>query len=262
MNSIVCIKQVPESKEVRVDKKTGKIIREGIPSVINPSDCHALEAALQLKDLCGGTVSVISMGPLQAETALREALAMGADHAYLLCDMRFGGADTAATSYVLGRGIQKIGEYDLVLCGIEAIDGCTAQVGPEIAEMLGIPQITYAHVLTPCGKKIQVERTMDGITELLESDYPIVVTVSQEANTPRIIPLDCVLEAYRKKDVVIWNAEEIEADTKKIGAAGSKTQTRGMDQVKPARADVTLLGGTIDKAVASLVKEFSKRNLL
>ena len=143
MRFIVCIKQVPDTTNVKIDKRTGRLIREGIPTIINPEDKNALEAALSLKEKYEGEVIVISMGPPQADEALREALAMGADRAILLTDRAFAGADTMATAYSLGSAVKKIGEYDLILCGRQAIDGDTAQVGPQLAEFLKVPQITY-----------------------------------------------------------------------------------------------------------------------
>jgi electron transfer flavoprotein beta subunit len=153
MKMIVCIKQVPDTTDVKIDPKTGTLIREGVPSIINPDDKHAIEEALRLKEKFGGNVTVISMGPPQADDALREALAMGVDETILLCDRAFAGADTLATSYTLATTIQKIADYDIVICGRQAIDGDTAQIGPQMAEYLGVPQVTYVRDVKIKGKK-------------------------------------------------------------------------------------------------------------
>ena len=262
MNIVVCIKQVPESKEVKIDPKTGKIMRNGVTNVINAQDKNALEEALRLRQLHGGEVTVITMGPPQADSALREALAMGADKAYLLCDRAFGGADTVATSYALYCGIKKLGSYDIILCGTETIDGCTAQVGPEIAELLGIPQVTYAHKVTIAKDIVRVERTIDGADEELEAKMPVLLTVVKQLNDVRITPLTGVLDAYTEGCVTVWSAADIDCNPDKVGVPGSRTQTRSLDKVKSTRPAVTMLNGSVDEMVKQLAVEFEKRNLL
>ena len=156
MNIIVCLKQVPDTNEVKINQETGTLIRDGVPSIINPDDKNGLEEALKLKDLHGGKVTVVSMGPPQAKEALREAVAMGADEVYLISDRAFGGSDTWATATIISAAIEKIGNYDLIICGRQAIDGDTAQVGPEIAEFLNLPQVTYAKNVRVEGNKLVV----------------------------------------------------------------------------------------------------------
>ena len=161
MKIIVCVKQVPDTTEVRIDKETNTLIREGVPSILNPDDANALEQALQLKDKYDDvTVTVLSMGPPQADVMLRECLAMGADEAVLLTDRAFGGSDTWATSNALAAAIRKIGKYDIILAGRQAIDGDTAQVGPQISEKLDIPQVTYVEGMELEGNKVKVQRQL------------------------------------------------------------------------------------------------------
>ena len=186
MKIIVLMKQVPNTNEVKIDPKTGTLIREGVPSIINPDDKNALEEALKIKEEKGGSVTVLTMGPPQADFALREALAMGADEAILLTDRVFAGADTWATSLALAKAIQKIGEYDLIFAGRQAIDGDTAQVGPEIAEHLGLPQVTYVRkVVSLEGNKVVVERALEDGYEVIECQLPAVLTAIKELNVPR-----------------------------------------------------------------------------
>ena len=182
MKIIVCVKQVPDTNEVRINQETGTLIREGVPSIINPDDKNALEAALVLKDETGAEVSVVSMGPPQAADALKEAIAMGADHAYLVSDRAFGGSDTWATATILAAAIEKIGDYDLILCGRQAIDGDTAQVGPEIAEFLGIPQITYAKHIECDGESLNVTRFTETGDYKIRTKLPVLLTAIKELN--------------------------------------------------------------------------------
>ena len=158
MNIIVCIKQVPDTSEIRIDPETNTLVREGVPSIINPFDMYAIEEALRIKEKFGGKVSVISMGPPQVEDALREAISLGADEAIQLCDRAFAGSDTLATSYILAKGIEKIGEFDLIICGKQAIDGDTAQVGPGISVHLNIPQIAYVRKIEEVKEGTKAQR--------------------------------------------------------------------------------------------------------
>ena len=222
MNIVVCIKQVPETTEVKVDPKTNALIREGVKSIINPFDENAIEAALQLREAHGGKVTVICMGPPQAEEALRHTLAMGADEAILLCDPASRGSDTLATSYTLAQTIRKIGEYDLIICGKQAFDGDTAQVGPGLAEQLGIPQVTYAIELTVEGKRAKVKRLLSDRFEVVETRLPCLVTVVKQMNEPRHASLKNVMRA-RKKEIPTWTAADIGADEGRCGLNGSPT---------------------------------------
>ena len=186
MHIIVCIKQVPETTEVRINPETNTLMREGVKSIINPFDMYAIEEAIRLKERFGGKISVITMGPPQADSALREAISMGADDGYLVCDRAFAGSDTWATSYTLAGAIKKLGSFDLIICGKQASDGDTAQVGPQMAEKLGIPQITYYEKLVELtDKTIRVRRNVGNGWEILEARLPVLLTVVDTANEPR-----------------------------------------------------------------------------
>ncbi|WP_371364466.1 Caffeyl-CoA reductase-Etf complex subunit CarD [Sporomusa rhizae] len=225
MNIVVCVKQVPDTTEVKIDPVTNTLIRQGVPSIVNPFDKNAVEAALQLKEKHGGTVTVISMGPPQAKEALKECLAMGADEAILLSDRAFGGADTLATSHTLAAGIKKLENVDIILCGKQAIDGDTAQVGPEIAEHLGISQITYVAKIEVEGKTVRVEREHEEGYEVIEASMPVVMTVVKSINEPRYPTIKGTMKANRR-EIPTWTAQDITIDEKVIGLKGSPTQVR------------------------------------
>jgi len=227
MNIIVCIKQVPATTNVQIDPNTGTLIRSGVESIINPFDEYALEEAVKLKEKFGGKVTVLSMGPPQAETALRECIARGADEAILLTDTRFAGADTLATSYTLAKGIEKLSYFDLIICGKQAIDGDTAQVGPGLAEKLGIPHVCYVRKIVEIRDEgdqslISVERMMEDGYDLLAMFLPALITVVKEINTPRLPSLRGMIAAKKAK-ITIWDAETIAAEKDKIGLTGSPT---------------------------------------
>ena len=224
MNIVVCLKQVPDTTEVRIDPKTGTLIREGVPSIINPDDKSALEEALVLKDQLGGKVTVISMGPPQAEKALREALSMGADEAILISDRAFGGSDTLATSRVLAAAIKKL-DYDIVFAGRQAIDGDTAQVGPEIAEHLDLPQVTYVEKVAIEGKEVVVRRSLEDGYETIRVKAPVLLTAIQELNVPRYMNIRNIYESF-KKEIKVWNANDLEVDKSHLGLTGSPTKVK------------------------------------
>jgi electron transfer flavoprotein alpha/beta subunit len=226
MKIVVMIKQVPDTTEVKLDKRTGTLIREGVPSIINPEDKNALEEALKLKEKMGAEVVVVSMGPPQAEDALREALAMGADEAILLTDRAFAGADTWATATTLGIALKKIGDFDLVLAGRQAIDGDTAQVGPQLAEYLQIPQITYVRELMVEDGKVRAKRALEDGFEEIEAELPALLTITKEANTPRYPHAAAIMTAYREQEVTCWRAEDVGADPETVGLKGSPTQVK------------------------------------
>lgn len=225
MNIVVCVKQVPDTTEIRLDPVTGTLIRDGVPSIINPDDKGGLEEALKLKDKFGANVIVITMGPPQAEFALREAIAMGADRAILLTDRKFAGADTLATSHALSAAIREL-NYDLVIAGRQAIDGDTAQVGPQIAEFLGLPQISYAKEIEYDGsKKLVVKRAIEDGYCLLEVETPALITVLAEANKPRYMHAAGIVGAF-DKEVEIWDTTKITVDESKLGLKGSPTKVK------------------------------------
>jgi electron transfer flavoprotein alpha/beta subunit len=227
MNIIVTVKQVPDTHEVKIDPKTGTLIREGVPSIINPEDKNALEEALRIKEGREDVeVTVLSMGPPQAETALREALSMGADRGVLLSDRAFAGADTLATSYMLSIAIKKIKKYDLILCGRQAIDGDTGQVGPQLAEVLNLPQATFAEEINVRGDMVTVKSNFDSVIRIIEMKMPVLITVSNRINRPRLKTMNGVLRAFRDKDIVTWSKKDLKLNPMRIGVNGSPTWVR------------------------------------
>ncbi|MBN1103349.1 MAG: electron transfer flavoprotein subunit beta/FixA family protein [Deltaproteobacteria bacterium] len=262
MNIIVCIKQVPDVKEVKWDPETGSLIRKGIPSIINPNDRNAIEAALQLREAHGGEVSVLSMGPSQVEEALREALAMGADRAVQLTDKGFAGSDTWATTYALGLAIRKMAPWDLVVCGKEAMDGMTAQVGPQLAEFLHVPQLTYAVSLNIVeGGRVRIRQKLGKLQRVLEASLPALVTVEREINEPRIAPMDTIMEAY-EKDIPVWKPDGLDGDPGRFGLGGSPTRLRKVFSPKMLKGRVEILEGEPGEAAAGLVRVLREKFIL
>lgn len=224
MNIIVCIKQVPDTTEVRLNPETGTLIREGVPSIINPDDKAGLEAAIRLKEEIGAHITVISMGPPQADTALREALAMGADEAVLITDRAFGGADTWATSSTIASAVKKF-EYDLIITGRQAIDGDTAQVGPQIAEHLGLPSISYAEELKVNGDgTIIVKRQYEDRYHLLKVNLPCLITALSELAEPHYMTPGGIFSAYREQEVQQLHRADLDVADENIGLKGSPTR--------------------------------------
>ena len=222
MKIVVCIKQVPDTTEVKINPQTGTLIREGVPSIMNPDDKGGLELALQLKDKYGAHVTVITMGLPQAEDILREALAMGVDRAILLTDRKLGGADTLATSNALAGALRNI-EHDLIITGRQAIDGDTAQVGPQIAEHLDLPQVSYLENLEYDGKKtFTIRKQTEEGYQMLEVDAPCLVTVLAPVFKARYMSVSGIVEAYGR-EVEVWGADKIDVADEKIGKAGSPT---------------------------------------
>ncbi|MEF9916143.1 MAG: electron transfer flavoprotein subunit beta/FixA family protein [Lachnospiraceae bacterium] len=225
MRIIVCVKQVPDTNEVKINRETGTLIRDGVPSIINPDDKNAIEEAIRIKETNKDVrVTILSMGPPQAANALREAIAMGADDAILLGDRAFAGSDTWATATILAAALRKIGAYDLIFCGRQAIDGDTAQVGPEIAEFLDLPQITYAKQLNIKGDTVFAHRsTEDGHFEM-ECKMPVLVTTIKELNTPRYPHMRGIYKAFSEEaNITNWTMEDIEVDRTQIGVKNSPT---------------------------------------
>ena len=227
MNIIVTVKQVPDTHEVKIDQKTGTLIREGVPSIINPEDKNAIEEALRIKESRDDVaVTALSMGPPQAENALREALAMGVDKAILVSDRAFAGADTLATSYILSIAIKKIKKYALILCGRQAIDGDTGQVGPQLAEALNLPQATFAEEIDLQGNVVTVKSHFGHIVRMVEMKTPALITVSGRMNKPRFKTMNGVLRAFRDKEVVTWTKRHLKPNPMRIGINGSPTWVR------------------------------------
>jgi electron transfer flavoprotein beta subunit len=244
MRIIVCVKQVPDAKDVRLDPATNTLAREGVQSIMNPFDRHALEEGVRLKELHGGTVTVLSMGPPQAEATLREAISVGADEAVLVSDRAFAGADTWATTYTLARAIATLGGCDLVLCGKQAIDGDTAQVGPGLAERLDYPYVTCVRkVNEKVGDCLRLERMMDDGYDELELPLPALMTVVKEINEPRIPSLKGKMRA---KQAIIrkLSAADIGAEAASIGLPGSTTEVVRVFSPQ-AKGDRTMITGTV-----------------
>ena len=260
MNIIVCIKQVPDTTEVKINPETNTLIREGVPSIINPFDENAIEAALKLREKNGGKITVISMGPPQAAEALKTSLAMGADDVILISDRAFAGSDTWATSYALAQTIRKIGSFDLILCGKQAIDGDTAQVGPGIAEWLDIPQVTFAVKIELDSSKAKVERLLEEVNEVVETPLPAVITVVKQINEPRMPSLKGMMKA-KKTDVKILKAEDVQADSKNIGLNGSPTQVIKIF-TPPPKSSGEILNGEPNENIDKLIARLKERKII
>ena len=260
MNIVVCIKQVPDTNEVKLDPKTGTLIREGVPSIINPDDKAGLEAALRIKDKTGAKVSVISMGPPQADLALREALAMGADEAILVTDRAFGGADTWATSSTLASALKKL-PFDLIITGRQAIDGDTAQVGPQSAEHLHLPNISYAEELEVEGDSIIVKRQYEDRYHILKAKMPCLITALAELNEPRYMTPMGIWDAYREKEVAVWTLEDLDVDRTNIGLKGSPTRV-WRSFTKPLKAAGTVVNTDVQDSVEFLMDSLRSKFVL
>jgi electron transfer flavoprotein beta subunit len=261
MNIIVLVKQVPDTSEVKINRETNTLIRDGVPSIINPYDMYAIEEALRLREHLGGKVTAVSMGPPQAAEALKEAVALGVDDVVLISDRAFAGADTWATSYTLAKGIKKIGSFDLVIAGKQAIDGDTAQVGPETADMLGIPFVAYIRKIEKVeNNKMTVERMMDEGCDVVETSLPALITVVKEINQPRLPSLKGKMKAKSFK-VTTLSAKDIEADEKMIGLKGSPTKVVRIFPPAP-RGQREILTGTIEQQVEQVAKKLKEQSLI
>lgn len=258
MKIIALIKQVPDTTDVKIDPETNTLIREGVESIINPFDMYAIEEALRLKErIEGSEVVVVSMGPPQAEAALREAISMGCDSAILLSDRKFAGSDTWATSYALSQAIRKIGDFLIILCGKQASDGDTAQVGPGVSMHLDIPQVTYVKKIEKIdSKSATVERMTEEGYDIVETPLPVLFTVVKEINEPRLPSLKGKMKA-KKAEIPVWSADDIACDEDKIGLDGSPTRVVKIF-TPPPRGGGRLLEGEPDemaKELAKLLKE-------
>jgi len=262
MKIIVCIKQVPDTNEVRIDPKTGTLIREGVPSIINHDDKNALEEALKLKDRYKDVhITVVTMGPPQADVALREALAMGADRAILLSDRAFAGSDTWATAKTLAAAIKKIGEYDIIFCGRQAIDGDTAQVGPQLAENLDLPQITYVTYLEINGNEVRAHRALEDGYQVLSTKMPCLLTAIKELNEPRYPSIRGIFDAYGEKQVEVWSAKDFDIDLNETGLNSSPTNVRQTFTPSPKGQGMILEGSGRD-TVQELLFKLSEKHLI
>ena len=261
MKIIVCAKQVPDTNEVRIDPVKGTLIREGVPSILNPDDANAMEAALALKDAHGGEVHVLSMGPGQTRYMLKECLAMGADKAYLLSSRVFGGADTWATSNTLAAGLEKIGGYDIIFAGRQAIDGDTAQVGPQLAQRLNLPVVTYVQAVREVKNgKIIVERQMEDGHEVIEVPMPCVLTAVKELNEPRYMTVLGIEDAF-KAEIPVWNEEDLNLDPADCGLKASPTKVF-KSFTPPQKGKGRMLEGTPSDMALELIKCLEEKHLL
>jgi electron transfer flavoprotein beta subunit len=262
MNIVVCIKQVPDVPTIRIDRQRMTIIREGVKSIINPLDEVALQASLELRSRQGGQVIVITMGPPQSEEALREAMAAAADRAILLTDPAFAGADTLATSHVLARAILKLDTFpDLVLCGMQTIDSDTGHVGPQIAEELGIPQVSGVNEIHLEGELLVVKRLSDGFLETLRVNMPAVLSVSQELCSVRHLPFGAVEVAFSDRDVTQWGLEDLNLREEEVGFKGSATQVWKL-QPPPPRRKGDLVTGSPQILVDHLIRKLEALSIL
>ncbi|KNZ41621.1 electron transfer flavoprotein subunit beta [Acetobacterium bakii] len=254
MKILVCVKQVPDTNEVKIDPVKGTLIREGVPSILNPDDANALEAALAIKDTEPNvTVSVLTMGPPQASEMLRECLAMGADDAYLLSDRAFGGADTWSTSNTLAAGIRKIGDLDIIFAGRQAIDGDTAQVGSQTAQRLDVPVVTYVQDIELQGDKVIVQRQMEDGYELIEVATPCLLTAVKELNEPRYMSISNIVNAC-KKEITVWGHEDINLSPENCGLKASPTQVfRSFTPASKGKGE--MLNGTVKEMSTSLISK-------
>lgn len=268
MRVIVCVKQVPDTNEVKINNETGTLIRDGVKSILNPDDKNALEEALLLKDKFNAQVYVLTMGPNQAIEVLKEAICMGADKAFLLSDRKFAGSDTWASATIISSAIEKIGDYDIIFCGRQAIDGDTAQVGPQIAEFLQIPQVTYVN-----GLKVKEDNTLEIKRYTEYGDYiyrgkmPILLTAIKSLNTVRYPKVDKILEIYGSKDIdkeifEIMTNEDIGADESQIGLKGSPTNVfKSFVPVKKKQNEI-YEGNDIRKITDEIIIKLSEKNLI
>ena len=262
MKIIVCVKQVPDTNEVRIDKKTGTLIRDGVPSILNNDDANALEEALRIKDADPNVhITLVTMGPPQAEEVLLEGLAMGADEAILLSDRVFAGSDTWATSNCISAAIRKIGDYDIIFAGRQAIDGDTAQVGPQIAEKLDIPQVTYVQEFSREGDKIIVKRALEDGYEMIETQTPCLLTAIKELNEPRYMSVSGIFNST-KKGITVWNAADLGITKEVCGLEASPTNVHRSFTPEPKGKGKMIEGDSAADTAAALVSELKINHII
>ncbi len=263
MKIVVCVKQVPDTTEVKIDPVKGTLIRDGVPSILNPDDANALEAALQLKEEMEDVhVTVMTMGLPQASEMLRECLAMGADDAILLSDRPFAGADTWATSNTLAAGIRKMGDYDIIFAGRQAIDGDTAQVGPQIAERLHIPQVTYVmdFKYDESKKMVTVKRQLEDGYETIEVKTPVLLTAVGQLNDPRYMSVGGIVDAC-KQDITQWALKDLDVKSEEVGLKASPTQVYKSFAPTPKDKGV-MLQGSVQEMANELITQLKSTHVI
>ncbi|MDI9494411.1 MAG: electron transfer flavoprotein subunit beta [Bacillota bacterium] len=259
---IVCAKQVPDTNEVKIDPVKNTLIREGVPSILNHDDANALEEALKIKDQYPDThITVITMGPPQAKDLLIECLAMGADKGILISDRALGGSDTWATSNALAAAVKKIGDFDIIFAGRQAIDGDTAQVGPQLAEKLGIPQVTYVKEFSMNGKEITVKRALEDGYEVIKLQMPCMLTAIKELNTPRYMTIGGIYDAV-KADIPVWGAKELEVDLNKVGLDASPTNVFRSFTPAPKGKGVMIERDTVEETAKALLEMLQEKYII
>ena len=259
---IVCAKQVPDTNVIKINPKTGTLIRDGVPSILNPDDANALEEALKIKDKHPDThITVVTMGPPQANDLLFECIAMGADEGILVSDRAVGGSDTWATSNTLDAAIKKIGEFNLILAGRQAIDGDTAQVGPQIAEKLHLPQVTYVEEfnIDDNMKDITVKRQLEDGYEIIKIQTPCMLTAIKELNTPRYMSMKGI---FGEKKMTTWNAKDIEVDLNTVGLEASPTNVFRSFTPAPKGKGVILEGDTEKEVADKLLVNLKAKHVI
>lgn len=265
MNILVCVKQVPDTTEIKINPETNTLIREGVPSILNTYDRYALEIAARIKDNQEAKIVAVSMGPEQAKNALKDCLSLGADKAYLVSDRKFGGSDTLATGYILSKAIKHIEEkeglFDLIFCGKQAIDGDTAQTGPQLAELLDYPQITCITDVTVKGTTIETERETEYGKEVWESPLPVLLTVTKPAFKTRYPSIMSKLAANRA-DIPVVSTAEIQPQPERIGLSGSPTKVK-KTFVPPRKSDIVIIReATAKESAAKLVSLLGENKLI
>ena len=266
MKIIVCAKQVPDTTEIRINPETGTLMRDGVPSILNPDDNNALEEALRIKDTYPDThVTVISMGPPQAKEMLMECMAKGADECILVSDRAVGGSDTWATSNAIAAAIRKVGDFDLIFAGRQAIDGDTAQVGPQIAEKLGLPQVTYVKEmeLVDCEKAVKVKRALEDGYQEIRVELPCMLTAIKELNKPRYMSVKGIFKACMPDAPIhVWSAADIEVDLDTVGLKASPTNVYKSFTPKPKDPGIFVEGETPSEQVENLLSELKKKHIV
>ena len=261
MKIVVCIKQVPDTVDVKINPKTNNIDRNGVKSVINPFDMNAIEEAIRLKETYGGEVSVITMGPPQGRKALKKALAMGCDHGYLISDRALGGADTLATGYTLAKAIEKMGEVDLIFCGRQAVDADTGQTGPIVAEFLDIRQVTFASEIEMDGAHAIVTRLLEKGTQKVKVKLPVMITTTKELNEPRFATAMSIMQSA-KKEITVWNSQDIECDPNRIGLKGSPSQVQSIFPPKHKTGNTVYLEGSNEEMAQQIIQVLEEQKVI